>query len=58
MLDTIVGFDKTIDDVNNNINNVFSGNNIIQKIREDIKNGNLVKIKKSDGTYIWKRIRK
>ena len=35
-----------------------SNNSIIQKIREGIKNGTIIKEMKSDGTYIWKRIRK
>lgn len=36
-----------------------SSNNImIQKIREGIKNGDIIKEMKPNGTYIWKRIRK
>ena len=35
-----------------------SQNSIVQKIREDIKNGLIIKEIKSDGTYVWKRIRK
>ena len=54
MLDNIVGFNEA----NNNIKSNSSGNNILQKIRDDIKNGNIVKEMKPDGTYIWKRIRK
>ena len=54
MLDNIVGFNEA----NNNIKSNSSGNNILQKIRDYIKNGNIVKEMKPDGTYIWKRIRK
>ena len=35
-----------------------SNNSMIQKIREGIKNGTIIKEMKPDGTYIWKRIRK
>jgi hypothetical protein len=30
----------------------------LQKIREGIKNGTIIKEIKPDGTYIWKKIRK
>ena len=36
----------------------FSNNSMIQKIREGIRNGTIIKEMKPDGTYIWKRIRK
>jgi hypothetical protein len=52
MLDIIVGFKE----INNKTNS--SGNSMIQKIREDIKNGKIVKEIKPDGTYVWKRIKK
>ena len=32
--------------------------NLLKKIKECIKNGTIVKEYKSDGTYIWKRVRK
>ena len=58
MLDIIVGFnDKSnnnINDTNSNISNIP----MIQMIREGIKNGNIVKEMKPDGTYIWKKVRK
>lgn len=41
----------------NNTSN-FSNKSMIQKIREDIRSGTIVKEMKPDGTYIWKRIRK
>ena len=31
---------------------------MIEKIREEIKNGKIVKVKKPDGTYIWKKVKK
>ena len=45
MLDSIVGFNET----NNN-------NSMIQKLREGIRNGTIVKEYKQDGTYIWRRV--
>ena len=33
-------------------------NTMIQKIREGIRNGSIVKEYKPDGTYIWKKVRK
>ena len=54
ILDNIVGFDKT----NNCSESNSSGNSIIRKIREGIKDGTIIKKYKPDGTYIWKRIRK
>ena len=54
ILDNIVGFDKT----NNCSESNSFGNSIIQKIREGIKDGTIIKKYKPDGTYIWKRIRK
>ena len=50
MLDNIVGFNET----NNNINSNSFGNSMIQKIHEGIKNGNIIKEKKPDGTCVWK----
>lgn len=54
-------FGNENDIISNNSNNIelkSLNNSFIQKIREGIKNGNIVKIKKSDGSYVWKRIRK
>jgi hypothetical protein len=53
MLDEIVGFKES---TNNTL--TYSSNLMIQKIREGIKNGNIVKEMKPDGSYIWKRVRK
>ena len=53
MLDVIVGFKETTNNILNSPNN-----SMLQKIREGIKNGTIVKEIKPDGTYIWKRIRK
>jgi hypothetical protein len=53
ILDEIVGFKETANNILNS-----SNNSIIQKIREGIKNGDIIKEMKPDGTYIWKRIRK
>ena len=36
----------------------ISNNSMIQKIREGIRNGTIVKEMKPDGTYIWKKVRK
>lgn len=41
----------------NNTSN-FSNKSMIQKIREDIRSGTIVKEMNPDGTFIWKRIRK
>lgn len=41
----------------NNTSN-FSNKSMIRKIREGIKNRDIIKEMKPDGTYIWKRIRK
>lgn len=53
MLDVIVGFKETTNNILNS-----SNNSMLQKIREGIKNGDIIKEMKPDGTYIWKRIRK
>ena len=48
-------------DVGNNDDNVrlnVNGREMIQKIREGIRNGTIVKEMKPDGSYIWKRVRK
>ena len=36
----------------------FDSKSTIQKLREGIKNGTIVKEYKPDGSYIWKKIRK
>ena len=56
ILDVIVGFNiDNASDVNKLIDSKKSN---IQKIREDVINGTIIKERKSDGTYIWKKIRK
>ena len=48
-------------DVGNNDDNVrlnVNGREMIQKLREGIRNGTIVKEMKPDGSYIWKRVRK
>lgn len=52
MLDVIVGFNENSDDKKQKTSS------IVQKIREGIKNGTIVKEYKPDGTYVWKKIRK
>ena len=57
ILDVVVGFNesstsKTIE--TSNLNN----NSLIEKIREGIKNGTIIKEIRPDGTHIWKKIRK
>lgn len=49
MLDILVGFKEGENTM---------GSSMIRKIRDDIKNGTIIKEMKPDGTYIWKRIRK
>jgi hypothetical protein len=61
ILDRIVGFDENISDNIKHIDvkkQTNSKTTMIQKIREGIKNGNIVKEYKPDGTYIWKKIKK
>ena len=60
MLDKIVGFNE-----NTNVNNMSHTNelnnykiSILQKIRDGIRNGTIIKEYKPDGTYIWKKVRK
>jgi hypothetical protein len=61
-----VGFKDSFDILNKNVefkesmNNtsIFSNKSIIQKIKDGIKNGTIIKEMKPDGTYIWKKIRK
>lgn len=52
-------FGKT-DCNNNDLNKNLNNNSLymLQKIREGIKNGTIVKEYKPDGTYIWKKVRK
>ena len=48
-------------DVGNNEDNVrlnVNGREMIQKLREGIRNGTIVKEMKPDGSYIWKKVRK
>ena len=65
ILDVIVGFNENtyientyIDNENGSNKLIASKKSMIQKIREDIRNGKIVKVKKPDGTYIWKKVRK
>lgn len=61
-----VGFKDSFDILNKNVefkesmNNTsnFSNKSMLQKIRESIKNGTIIKEMKPDGTYIWKKVRK
>ena len=60
ILDVIVGFNE-----NTHIDNASCVNKLInskkcniQKIREGIRNGTIIKERKPDGTYIWKKVRK
>ena len=54
ILDVIVGFKENGDGLKLNVN----GREMIQKLREGIRNGTIVKEMKPDGSYIWKRVRK
>ena len=54
ILDEVVGFNESSTDKTSNINN----NSLIQKIRDGIKNGTIVKEIQPDGTHVWKKIRK
>ena len=64
MLDIIVGFSSNdkVEKIKDNlldINSTITPNRVmIQKIREGIKNGTIIKEYQPDGTYIWKKIRK
>lgn len=57
MLDSIVGFNKTssveiIDSNHLNINRI----DVLNKIRDGIRKGTIVKQYQPDGTYIWKKV--
>ena len=60
LLDKIVGFNENtyIHNVSDANKLISSEKSILQKIREGIRNGTIVKEYKSDGTYIWKKVRK
>jgi hypothetical protein len=60
MLDEIVGFNEnTYIDNESDVNKLIaSKKSMIEKIREEIKNGKIVKVKKPDGTYVWKKVKK
>ena len=49
ILDMVVGFKENSGD---------KGRGMIQKIREGIINGTIVKEMKPDGSYVWKKVRK
>lgn len=53
ILDEIVGFKETT-----NNNKISSSVSMLQKIREGIKNGTIVKEYNYDGTYVWRKVRK
>ena len=60
ILDEIVGFKDICE---NNIQTTstklkFDSKFTIQKLREGIRNGTIVKEMKPDGSYIWKKVRK
>ena len=55
VLDSIYFGNDNMCDNRKKLNNINGG--MLQKIREDIKNGTIIKEMKPDGTYIWKRIR-
>lgn len=54
ILDKIVGFNDNI--INSDLK--LTDGSLIQKIREEIKNGRIIKEYKPDGTYIWKKVKK
>jgi hypothetical protein len=56
ILDVIVGFKENSGDLNSNSNT--KGREMIQKLREGIRNGTIVKEMKPDGSYIWRKVRK
>ena len=62
ILDVVVGFNETpsIEIMKpNNIETTKSSKiSLIQKLREGIRNGTIIKEYKSDGTFIWKKVRK
>ena len=49
-------FDKEI--LDSNSENTYYKTTTLQKIREGIRNGTIIKEYKPDGTYIWKKVRK
>ena len=51
-------FGNTTDEKNYDEKININSREMLQKLREGIKNGTIIKERKSDGTYIWKRIRK
>ena len=55
VLDSIYFGNDNMCDNRKKLNNINGG--MLQKIREDIKNGTIIKEMKPDGTYIWKKIR-
>lgn len=53
ILDVIVGFKESKSNISTSLNN-----SMVQKIREGIRNGTIIKEYKPDGTYIWRKVRK
>lgn len=58
ILDDVVGFNESSTDETIEKTNNLNNNSLIQKIREGIKNGTIVKVIQPDGTHLWKKIRK
>lgn len=60
IIDIVVGFNEnTYIDNDSGVNkSIDSKKSNIQKIREGIRNGTIIKERKPDGTYIWKKVRK
>jgi hypothetical protein len=60
VLDCVYFGKKMTDNIDVNINSkdILYKTSNLQKIREGIRNGSIVKEYKPDGTYIWKKVRK
>ena len=56
VLDSIYFDNKMSDNINSK--DILYKTSMIQKIREGIRNGTIIKEYKPDGTYIWKKVRK
>ena len=51
-------FGKDVDNNDDNVRSNANGREMIQRLREGIRNGTIVKEMKPDGSYIWKKVRK
>ena len=58
ILNMIVGFKENSNDGGHTCENLNISVGLIQKIREGIKNGTIVKEIQPNGTHIWKKVRK